>query len=532
MRILHLEDSSSDALIIQRHLGKSGISAHIVHAASRAQFMGALSGGQTFDVVIVDNTLPGFDSIEAIRAVRASLPAAHVIVCSGAARDDDVAASVAAGAADYVLKDHLWQLTNSLQKLQAGSSSGAPVRETTPRMEPTTRLVQAVQELSMARDLATIIKIVRHVARELTGADGATFVLREGECCHYVDEDAISPLWKGQRFPLSACISGWAMLNSRSAVIPDIYADPRIPADAYRPTFVKSLAMVPIRSSAPIGAIGNYWAQHHVCTAEELYLLEALANTTAVAMENVRLFEELEARVRARTAELQQANDELEAFSSAVSHDLRAPLRGMLAEASVLTEQPLNETARDTVRRLKDHGEHMQVVIADLLRLSHISRAGIHREPVDLSAAAHEVLKRLRVADPHRKVEARVEEGIVVEADAGLITIVLENLLANAWKYSSRRELAKIEFKVDRTSPEGPHYVVSDNGAGFDSRYADRLFKPFQRLHSAAEFSGTGIGLATVQRIISKHGGVIRAESVPDQGARFFFTLGEKSATG
>jgi signal transduction histidine kinase/CheY-like chemotaxis protein len=525
MRILHLEDSSSDALIIQRHIGKSGIPAQIVHAASRTQYLAALSSGQTFDVVLVDNTLPGFDSLEAIRAARASLPSAHVIVCSGAAREADVAASMAAGAADYVLKDHLWQLTNRLQKLQAGSATDAPAREIAFRMEPTMRLVQAVQELSMARDLATIIKIVRHVARELTGADGATFVLREGDCCHYVDEDAISPLWKGQRFPMSTCISGWSMLNGKSAVIPDIYNDPRIPADAYRPTFVKSLAMVPIRTSAPIGAIGNYWAQHHVCTAEELYLLEALANTTSVAMENVRLFEELEARVQARTVELQRANDELEAFSGAVSHDLRAPLRGMLAEAGMLAEQPLNQAARDNVNRLQAQGEHMQVVIADLLRLSHISRTGIRRELVNLSSIANEVLKRLQVAEPHRKVEARVEQGILVEADAGLLTLVVENLLSNAWKYSSKRELAKIEFKADRTMPGGPRYVVSDNGAGFDPKYADRLFKPFQRLHSAAEFSGTGIGLATVHRIISKHGGVIRAESVPDQGARFSFTL-------
>jgi light-regulated signal transduction histidine kinase (bacteriophytochrome) len=109
---------------------------------------------------------------------------------------------------------------------------------------------------------------------------------------------------------------------------------------------------------------------------------------------------------------------------------------------------------------------------------------------------------------------------------------VLENLLANAWKYSSKRELARIEVKLDRSSPDSPRYVVSDNGAGFDSKYADRLFKPFQRLHSALEFSGTGIGLATVHRIISKHGGVIRGESAPGQGARFSFTLGEKPVTG
>src|SRR5262245_26556074 len=169
-------------------------------------------------------------------------------------------------------------------------------------------LVEVVQQLSLARDLRTVQDIVRHSARRLTGADGATFILRDNNRCHYVDEDAISPLWKGQRFPMSACISGWAMLNRRAAVIEDIYADDRIPHDAYRPTFVKSLVMVPIRALDPIGAIGTYWATTRVPDPAEVRLLQALADTTAVALENVRVFTELEERVKARTAELEAVN--------------------------------------------------------------------------------------------------------------------------------------------------------------------------------------------------------------------------------
>ncbi|MDE2440622.1 MAG: GAF domain-containing protein, partial [Betaproteobacteria bacterium] len=166
-------------------------------------------------------------------------------------------------------------------------------------------LVEVVLELSHARDLATIMAIVKRAARSLTGADGATFVLRDGDQCHYADEDAISPLWKGLRFPMSACISGWSMLNRQSAVIEDIYADPRIPADAYRPTFVKSLVMVPIRRADPVGAIGSYWAQHCRPGPERVKLLQALADTTAVALDNVRLYAELEKRVGERTSELE-----------------------------------------------------------------------------------------------------------------------------------------------------------------------------------------------------------------------------------
>jgi HD-GYP domain-containing protein (c-di-GMP phosphodiesterase class II) len=172
-----------------------------------------------------------------------------------------------------------------------------PVRLTfTPlrRLEPARELVAAIQELALARSITEIQDIVRKAARRLTSADGATFVLRDNEQCYYADEDAISPLWKGQRFPLEACISGWAMLNREPAVIEDIYADDRIPHDAYRPTFVKSLAMVPIRTLDPVGAIGNYWAERHQPTDREVELLQALADSTAVAMENVRAYDELE----------------------------------------------------------------------------------------------------------------------------------------------------------------------------------------------------------------------------------------------
>ncbi len=172
-------------------------------------------------------------------------------------------------------------------------------------------LIRVIQQLSFARDLSTVQEIVRRAARGLAGADGATFVLRENGMCYYADEDAIAPLWKGMRFPMSACVSGWCMLNRQAAVIPDIYADHRVLVDAYRPTFVKSMAMVPIRSLDPIGAIGVYWAEHHEASEREVQVLQALADTTAVAMENVRVYTELEQRVRERTRELEAANESI-----------------------------------------------------------------------------------------------------------------------------------------------------------------------------------------------------------------------------
>lgn len=184
-----------------------------------------------------------------------------------------------------------------------------------PYLDGMERLVRAVRELSMARDLPTIQDIVRTAAREMTGADGATFVLRDGNMCHYVDEDAISPLWKGKRFPMETCISGWVMLNRQTAVIEDIFKDARIPIDAYEPTFVKSLAMVPIRTAVPVGAIGNYWARPHRPNDQELALLETLANTTAIAIENVQAYLKLEERVRQRLADIETANYKIDRLS-------------------------------------------------------------------------------------------------------------------------------------------------------------------------------------------------------------------------
>ncbi|BBH16850.1 hypothetical protein Back2_11370 [Nocardioides baekrokdamisoli] len=173
-------------------------------------------------------------------------------------------------------------------------------------------LLTAIQELSLATTLAQVQQIVRAGVRSLADCDGATFVLRDGDLCYYADEDAISPLWKGMRFPLEACISGWAMLNKEQAVIPDIYVDPRIPHDAYRPTFVRSLVMMPIRTLAPIGALGAYWAENHEATEAEISLLRALAEATSLALEKVSVHDELQREVQlAKDAFLLSQTDEL-----------------------------------------------------------------------------------------------------------------------------------------------------------------------------------------------------------------------------
>ncbi len=523
MKILHLEDNPSDALFVERGVQRQGIKATFIQARSPSEFSSALEAGG-FDVVLVDNNLLGYSCHDAIAQSKASYPHVPVIVCSGAAQDADVAASFAAGANDYVLKDQSWQVAAAL--LRNTKAPPAPAPAPSPAQAPMLLLVDVVQKLSLARGLDEIVDLVRKAARQLTGCDGATFVLRDGSYCYYVDEDAIAPLWKGQRFALRSCISGWAMLHGKSTIIPDIYKDSRIPHAAYQPTFVKSLVMVPVRSYAPIGAIGNYWATEHECTPQEQMLLEALANTTAVAMENIEMYQNLERQVRERTRELQTVNQELEAFSSAVSHDLRAPLRMMNADLDMAREYS-GVLPADSVARLRESTTRMGTLIDDLLRLSRITRTELELEHADLSGIATKIMTRLLNAEPSREVDVVIQPGLIAQADAGLIGVVLENLLSNAMKYSAKRERSRIEFTSEQDDAGRRVYRVKDNGAGFDPNYAGRLFKPFTRLHDARQFPGIGIGLATVQRIIQRHGGEIWATSDGQAGAEFTFTLGE-----
>lgn len=240
-----------------------------------------------------------------------------------------------------------------------------------------------------------------------------------------------------------------------------------------------------------------------------------------------RLNTELEQRVRTRTAEYEAANRELESFAYSVSHDLRAPLRAINGFSQILLDEyggALDVTGRDHLSRIRAATLRMGSLIDDLLNLSRVTRSELKRVRVNLSDVALDVVDTLHRAYPERTVETHIHPDIVAEVDSSLVRIILENLLNNAWKFTTHSPQARIEF--GRTVEESEFvYFVSDNGAGFNMAYADKLFGPFQRLHAPGEFEGTGIGLATVQRIIQRHGGRIWARGQEGAGATFFFTL-------
>jgi len=250
--------------------------------------------------------------------------------------------------------------------------------------------------------------------------------------------------------------------------------------------------------------------------------------TFTVMLRDVSARKQAEQEIIQRSVQLEASNRELEAFCYSVSHDLRAPLRGMDGFSQALLEEysgRLDSQGKDYLRRIRAATQRMGTLIDDLLNLSRVTRSEIRREPVDLSALALIIAADLRKIQPERPVEFAVAPNLLAQGDPRLLRLVLENLLANAWKFTSRHPRARIEFGT-AAHAGATAYFVRDDGAGFDSAHAGQLFGAFRRLHAMTEFPGTGVGLATVQRIIQRHGGKVWAEGAVEQGATFYFTLG------
>ena len=290
------------------------------------------------------------------------------------------------------------------------------------------------------------------------------------------------------------------------------------------------MALMIRRDGQTLGGI----ALHGLATPEHrrryLNMAHSILPVLALAISNARAYEEIQrlnGELEGKVDSLDTLNRELDAFAYSVSHDLRAPLRVIDGYSRILVEeqqQGLSEQQLHYLDRVRANGVRMGELIDAILRLSRASRGEIVREPVDLSALAAEVVEALREKEPRRRVDVAIAEGLRAEGDARLLRVVFDNLLGNAWKYSAKREDARIEVGSNTRGGEREFYI-RDNGAGFDMAYADKLFQPFQRLHTDGEFEGIGIGLSTVQRVCQRHGGTLRAEGVPGEGAVFFFTL-------
>ncbi len=385
------------------------------------------------------------------------------------------------------------------------------------------KLVSVVQDLSHARDLDTVTSIVRRAARELTGADGATFVLRDGDQCYYADENAISPLWKGQRFPMKNCVSGWVMINREPAIIEDIYADSRVPTEAYRPTFVKSMVMVPIRRKLPIGAIGNYWSKIRRPTKEEVHILQVLADVTAVAIENANLDTQLKQKI----AMLENSNAALGRFAWISSHDLQAPLRAIENISQWIEESIQQKNYKDALEHIKSLNgriERMDRLLKDILeyaKVEYIVNPYADKERITGRQLIDDVIKY--VAPPENFLIQVNEKFDSIMLPRMPLQQVFYNLLNNAVKHNNKKDGGTASVDCEDTQDKFI-FTISDNGPGISPNEQEKLFEIFQDIKARDTHDSGGMGLALVKKILNAHGCDITVESFPGRGSIFRFT--------
>ncbi len=394
-------------------------------------------------------------------------------------------------------------------------------------------LNDVVNDLATTLDFEAVSQKIADSARSLIGARIAIiFELDQStEILKLISLSGDSYPRFTQEFPLSdlGSVRAYAARERQTMITRDFLMDDRLTHTPEQATLLEELELrafigVPfIVQDRVTGTLAVGDLTGRTFSEDEIELTEAFANQAAVALEHARLLGEAERR----TAELDATNQELEAFSYSVSHDLRAPLRGIDGFSQALMNEysdVLDEQAQHYLERVRTGSERMGQLIDDLLALSQVTRGEMRRENVDLSDLARTIVTGLQERDPQRQVEFVIQDGVVLNGDTRLLRVALENLLGNAWKYTGKHDQARIEFGL--TEDDGKRTCfIRDDGSGFDMAYADRLFGAFQRLHDASEFEGSGIGLATVQRIINRHGGRIWAESAVDEGATFFFTL-------
>jgi PAS domain S-box-containing protein len=388
------------------------------------------------------------------------------------------------------------------------------------------KLNETNRALVGAFELAQVTAIICRAARELTGADGATFVIRDGDKVRYIDENAIQPLWKGQEFPLDSSISGWAIESGRHAVINDIYNDSRIAPAIYQPTFVQSLVMTPIGSGNPVAAIGIYWARHFHAGKYEVELLQSLASAADLALAGVRAYDE----ARSARTEAEFANRLKDEFLATLSLELRNPLNTIVGNAEILlrAQEAKQSTfiwqAAETIRR---NSMIQAQVINDLLDLSRLqtNQFVLDQQIIDLAPIINEAVNAISSEAKAKKILLDVNltnEPVMVNADAARIQQIAWNLLANALKHTPGG--GRIFLSLARNTSEAV-LVVEDTGQGIEPDFLPHVFDIYRQADAAGGIrrqSGMGISLALVRQLVELHGGRVEARSVGvGRGARF-----------
>lgn len=409
--------------------------------------------------------------------------------------------------------------------------------------------LQVLKEVSIAissnLQLSAVLQLVADKARALIGAETLMIPMLDETRLTYTyaaasGKNAVDIV--GTSFPITIGMCGWVLNNNR----PLLYGETdkwsftkESPWELGRP----SALMVPLMVGQEIigGMSGTGKEGGLSFTERDMELMKLISAQVAIAIDNAKLFarvqtlvQGLEAKVKERTLELQVANQELEAFAYSVSHDLRAPLRSIDGFSLALLEdytEKIDAEGQDYLKRLRANASRMGELIDAMLTLSRVSRAELNQVTLDMTELAYDIVDKLLEREPDCNVVFEIEPGMRVKGDSGLINALLTNLISNAIKYSSKVTSPLIKIGTTQKNKKRCFYV-SDNGAGFDVARAGKLFQPFQRLHGPHEFEGIGIGLATVKRIVNRHGGWMEVDASVNSGASFFFALDQKDESG
>jgi signal transduction histidine kinase len=523
LRILYAEDNTLDAELTRSHFAEHVPDFEIEVVETGHQCLARLHRADC-DLLLLDHRLPDMDGMDVLKTLVRAGMRLPVVLVTGVGDENLVVRALRLGAASYVPKqgDYL----KSLPDLLRGVIEEHRLKQSQGLLASVSRRVLYVEHHTMDIELT-----LRHFAEEApqfeidvahTCADALARLSRP-PAYDVVLVDLRMPDQSGLDFAREARCRGlplppFIMLSGKGDEAAAIASLKLGAADylAKREGYLEQLPTTIDRAIA-YDRLDRLNQQLRTELAERKRAEAELATANA----------ELERRVAERTAELLAANQELASFAHTVSHDLRGPLHAIDGWSQVVLEDcgsQLGEEGRTHLQTVRSETHRMAQLIDDLLELSRATHAPMKRTTVDLTAMAHELEAKLRAGEPERKVDFVVAPGMVADCDAGLLRAAMANLLGNAWKFTSKRPRARIEVGFGEEDGRTV-YHVRDNGVGFDMRFAGKLFAPFQRLHGLAEFAGTGIGLATVQRIIHRHGGKLWATAEVDRGATFYFTL-------
>lgn len=491
--LLMIDDTPANLAVVVEGLETHGFSVVIAQdgeeGLERARFVQP-------DLVLLDVMMPGLDGFEVCRRLKAQPETREIPVIFMTSLTDvaDKVTGFRVGAVDYVTKP--LQIDEVIARVTTHLTVTAERKEALHQLHLLTYALDKVGEV--------ILLMEESSPRFIYANEGATRILgyEREELTGGMSLADIDPTWSPE---------SWTTFRNEAR------AKGTMTFETLRRT--KDGRIFPVEVTGSSFKFGDQ--VYHLAICRDI-------SERKHAEEEIRALNAgLEQRVRERTAQLEVANKELESFSYSVSHDLRAPLRSIDGFSRMLMEDcldKLDENSRVSLQRIYSASQRMGQLIDDILNLARVSQGQLRFQPVDLSRMANGVAEVLTKAEPGRKIEFVIAPNLKASGDPNLLQITIENLFGNAVKFSGRQPVARIEF--GQTLCDGaPTYYVRDNGVGFDLSYAGKLFGAFQRLHTQAEFPGTGIGLATVQRIIHRHGGEIRAESKPNQGATFYFTL-------